>query len=115
MAATPRAARLLAELREKQTKEEEAVSLEKFQRAEIEAEAKKGLKPAAIKAIQKLNRTKPKTKNAGSEPRDYMQLAQDHKLKYGGTLIAAMKWVDQTFPHKRREYIKKHNPHINFD
>jgi hypothetical protein len=49
------------------------------------------------------------------EGRDYMQLAREHKLKYGGSLVDAMRWVDQTYPHKRREFLRKHNPHISWE
>ena len=65
-----------------------------------------GVTPEIIETIQGMDSAKE------PEP-DYMQMAKRHKLQHGGTLVAAMKWVEQNFPHLRRAYIKKHNPHLD--
>lgn len=64
------------------------------------------LDPKVIEAVKSLDSAKK------PEP-DFMQMAREHKLKYGGTLVDAMRWVDQNCPHKRREYLRKHNPHLS--
>jgi hypothetical protein len=69
-----------------------------------------GISPSVIEAIQGMDSTK---KKDDLEVKDYMQLAREHKLNHGGSLIDAMKWVEKNYPHKRREYLRKHNPHID--
>jgi hypothetical protein len=82
--------------------------IENQNKAKTESAAIEGLAPEVIEAIKRLDSAK--------EPGpDYMALVKAHKLKHGGSIVDAMRHIEREFPHKRREYLRKHNPGLDID
>jgi hypothetical protein len=46
--------------------------------------------------------------------KDYMTLVEEHRDKRGGTIVDAMMAVNRKHPEARADYIRRHNPHLDF-
>ena len=86
--------------------------IESQNKAKTKSAAIDGISPEIIETVRGMDSSK---KKYDLEDKDYMALAQEHKLNHGGSLIDAMRWVEKNYPHKRRQYLRKHNPHFDID
>lgn len=92
--ATERAQKILDQLKQKWNQENKPADIS-------------NLDLKAIEAARDLDSIQPQ--------KDYMALVREYQAKHGVDICTAMRATEKRYPHKLREYIKKHNPGKNID
>jgi len=95
MAATPRAARLLAALKEKDKINKSA------SKSNLESEIN-----------QRLANLESAILKDESDGKDYLTVCREYMAQHGVSMLDAQRQVDRIRPELRRAYIRKNNPHL---